>query len=67
MITILLIHRPMDTEGINFKRQAEVWNKLDSHYEKRIIYHFVRDQLGGEDAYFTCSKRYRISQTIDSY
>ena len=30
------------------KRKAEIWNKSNKRFEKRIIYHFVRDQLGGE-------------------
>lgn len=35
------------------KGKTEIWNKSTKKFEKQIIYHFVKDQLGGEDCYFT--------------
>ena len=35
------------------KGKSQIWNKSTNMYENRIIYHFVRDQLGGESCYYT--------------
>jgi len=35
------------------KGKAEILNKKTNNFEKRIVYHFVRDQLGGEDCFYT--------------
>jgi hypothetical protein len=35
------------------KGKTEIWNKTSKKYEKRITYHYIKDQLGGESCYFT--------------
>ena len=35
------------------KGKTEIWNKSAKQFEKRITYHFVKDQLGGQDCYYT--------------
>jgi len=39
------------------KGKVEVLNKKTKNFETRIIYHFVRDQLGGEDCFYTFENR----------
>ncbi len=36
-----------------FSGKAEVWNKAGQKFETEIIYHFVKDRLGGETALYT--------------
>ena len=33
--------------------KTEIWNKSAKQFEKRITYHFVKDQLGGQNCYYT--------------
>jgi len=35
------------------KGKSEIWNKTTNKFEKRITYHFIKDQLGGEFCYYT--------------
>jgi len=35
------------------KGKTEILNKKTKKFETRIVYHFVRDQLGGEDCFYT--------------
>gem|GEM_PF-3735005 len=35
------------------KGKTEILNKKNKNFETRIVYHFVRDQLGGEDCFYT--------------
>ena len=36
-----------------FDKKAEVWNKFKNKFESKIIFHHIRDRLGGEQYYFT--------------
>lgn len=40
-------------KGLMFDGKAEVWNKSSNNFESKIKYHYVKDRLGGENAFYT--------------